>query len=72
MTYMIPRGITRGRIPQITLKLVSKGYIYGYASTYEEAQHLQEKPSQGIYAVYTHTDPFFVPPVEEQQGEPIE
>lgn len=71
MTYLIPDSITQGRIDKITLKLVSKGYMYGYASTYEDAQHLQEDSSQGIYAVYTHTDPFFVPPADEPQSEPV-
>jgi len=70
-TYLLPRPITRGR-RQVTLQIVAKGRMYSYAPSYEKGQHKQEKPSQGIYAAYTHTDPFFAPPAEEVQGKPVE
>ena len=69
-TYLLPQALTRGRT-KLTLQLVSKGRMYSYARTYERGQHKQEKPSQGIYAVATHTDPFFVPPAGDVQGKPV-
>jgi len=68
-TYMLPPKLTHGR-ERVTLRIVSKGRIYGYAPDYETAQHPQKAPSQEMHAVYTHTDPFFVPPAGEVQGAP--
>ena len=68
-TYMLPPRITRGR-ERVTLRIVSKGRVYDYAPDYETAQHDQKSASQEMHAVYTHTDPFFVPPAGEVQGTP--
>ena len=66
-TYLLPWHITKG-CQQVTLQLVSKGYLYGYAPTYEQAVHVQKDPSRGLYAAYTHTNPFFVPAESETRG----
>jgi len=66
-TYLLPRGITRGR-SRITLRIAARGLMYSYARSYEKGQHLQKTASQGIYAVYTHTEAFFRPPAGEAQG----
>jgi hypothetical protein len=68
-TYMLPRKITRGR-ERVTLRIVSKGRVYGYAKSYEKAQYRQVAPSQEIHAVHTHTGAFFAPPPGEVQGVP--
>jgi len=68
-TYMLPPKITRGR-ERVTLRIVSKGRVYSYASSYEKAQYKQNVPSQEIHAVYTHTASFFTPPAGEVQGTP--
>ncbi|NQT87401.1 hypothetical protein HQ560_11590 [bacterium] len=66
-TYILPLYITQGK-SRITLQIASKGFSYGYAPSYEKAQHKQTTPSQGIYAVTVHTDPFYTPPLDEVQG----
>jgi len=66
-TYLIPYHLTQGK-RQITLQIVSTGYLYSYARSYEQAKHDQKDPGRGIYAAYTHTDPFFPVPADEKQG----
>jgi hypothetical protein len=66
-TYLIPYHLTKGR-NEISLQIVSTGFLYSYAPSYERAKHDQKDPSRGIYAVYTHTDPFFPVPADEKQG----
>ena len=68
-TYLLPRHVTRGK-RRVALQIVSKGRTYSYAPSYERAQYKQQAASQGIYAVYTHTEPFFTPPADEAQGRP--
>jgi len=67
-TYMIPYHVTHGK-QRVTLEIVSKGYLYSYASSRKKAVHEQKEPSRGIYAAYTHVDPFFEVPEEEARGE---
>ncbi len=66
-TYILPQSMTRGK-STVTFQLISRGRLYGYASSFQQAQHKQTTPSQGIYRLYIHTNPFFVPPPEEKQG----
>lgn len=69
-TYLLPPCITRGKA-KVELQIVCKGRVYSYAPTYERAQYNQEKPSQGIYAAYSHTEAFFEPPAGEVQGKRV-
>jgi hypothetical protein len=66
-TLPLPRETTRGRT-QISLEIRALGRIWGYGATWEQFQKPMAKPSRGIYRLYTHTDPYFVPPAEEAQG----
>lgn len=66
-TYLIPWHITKGKT-SIQLELISTGYLYGYAPTYENAIRPQGGPSRGIYAATIHVDPFFSPAPQEKQG----
>ncbi|MCM8525095.1 MAG: hypothetical protein NE327_01165 [Lentisphaeraceae bacterium] len=67
MTYMIPRKLTDGKA-SVTLSIKSFGHFYSYAPNYDKAQHAQKDNSQGIYAIYTHTEPYFKPLSSEKQG----
>lgn len=66
-TYLIPYHLTRGR-DKLTLQIVSTGFLYSYAPSYEKAKHDQKDPSRGIYTAYVHTDPFFAVPADEKKG----
>ncbi len=67
-TYLIPYHLTQQGKDELTLQIVSTGFLYSYAPSYEKAKHDQKDPSRGIYAVYTHTDPFFNVPADERRG----
>jgi len=66
-TCLIPYHLTQGR-DELTLQIVSTGFLYSYARSYERAKHDQKDPSRGVYAAYTHTDPFFCIPANEKRG----
>ena len=66
-TYLIPYHLTQGK-DKLTLQIVSTGFLYSYAPSYEQARHEQKDPSRGIYAAYIHTDPFFTVPADEKRG----
>ncbi len=61
-TYPIPREMTQGR-SEVTLQIQAVG---------SEFERPMFKPSQGIYAAYTHTEPFSHFADDEPQGEPFE
>ena len=69
-TTLLPLSMTQGKTA-VTLKIVSTGELYGLGNggppsgTYQLNMTL---PSRGIYAAYTHVDPFFTPPASETQG----
>jgi hypothetical protein len=65
-TLPLPREMTRGRT-QIRLDIRALGRLWGYGVTWEQFQKPMAKSSRGIYAVYTHTDPYFVPPADAPQ-----
>ena len=62
VTYPIPREMTEGR-SNVTLHLQAAGESFGDP---------MDVPSQGIYAAYTHTEPFSGFAEQEPQGEPFE
>ncbi|MGC3990865.1 MAG: hypothetical protein QM796_14540 [Chthoniobacteraceae bacterium] len=69
-TTLLPLSMTQGKT-SVTLKIVSTGELYGLGAggppsgTYQLNMTV---PSRGIYAAYTHVDPFFTPPASETQG----
>jgi hypothetical protein len=69
VTLPLPPALTRGR-KELPLSIGAIGHIWPYGTTFEVYQHKLDKPSRGIYAVYTHTETRFVPPAGEKQGEP--
>lgn len=66
-TTLVPPEFTKGRT-EIPCEIRSTGRIWGYGGPFEVYQKNMEKPSRGIYAVYSHTDGCFVPPETEKQG----
>jgi hypothetical protein len=66
-TTTLPKAMTAGK-DSVKLEVRSLGRIWGYGDTWDAFQKKLEQPSRGIYGVYTHTDPFFVPASDEKQG----
>jgi hypothetical protein len=67
-TLPIPLSMTRGKT-SVPLEIRATGRIWPYGETYEIYQKVLKQPTRGIYRVYTHTDPCFVPPADEKQGD---
>lgn len=65
-TYLIPQPMTQGR-GEVTLRIGSTGQPTPYSTRKKEAE--QRDLSRGIYAAYTHTDPFFTPGAGEKTGQ---
>lgn len=68
-TLPLPRSTTAGK-EKVTLKIEANGPIWAYGETWDKFQKPLTTPTRGIYAVYTHTDPFFAPGDGETQGAP--
>jgi hypothetical protein len=66
-TTPLPLDMTRGKT-NLSFEIRCVGPTWGYASTFDKYQKPMTEPTRGIYALYTHTDGFFVPPAGEQQG----
>ncbi len=66
-TTPLPAKLTRGR-REIACEIRATGPIWAYANTFDRFQKPMTEPSRGIYGVYTHTEPSFVPPADEKQG----
>ena len=67
-TSPLPISMTKGKTV-LHCEVRCIGRIWGYGSTFEQYQKPMEKPTRGIYALYTHTDGYFASPPEEKQGE---
>lgn len=67
VTTVLPKAMTAGK-QRVRVGIRALGRIWSYGETWERFQKKLELPSRGIYAVYTHTDPFFVPPEGEVLG----
>lgn len=67
-TTVLPKSMTTGK-ESVRLDVCSLGRIWGYGETWDKFQKNMEQPSRGIYRAYTHTDPYFAPAADEQQGE---
>ncbi len=66
-TILLPPSLTRGK-SEIELTIRSFGPVWNYGETYERFQKFLEKPTRGIYRVYTHSGGRFVPDTSEKQG----
>ncbi|MFC8515435.1 Tat pathway signal sequence domain protein [Streptomyces sp. NPDC057257] len=66
-TLPLPEKITAGR-KKVTLEIRALGRIWSYGQNQAQLYYNMTTPSRGIYRLYTHTDPRFVPPKGEVQG----
>ena len=67
-TSPLPREMTQGKTT-LHCEIRSNGRVWGYGNTFAQYQKPMTEPTRGIYRVYTHTDPCFVPPASETQGQ---
>jgi hypothetical protein len=68
-TVPLPLSLTKGKTT-VTLKVAALGANWPYGTTFEQQQKNLTVPSRGIYRLYTHVEPRFVPDASEQQGTP--
>ncbi|MEA5429289.1 hypothetical protein [Arcicella lustrica] len=66
-TTPLPLSLTKGK-SQIQVEIRSNGPIWGYGQTWDKYQKDMVEPTRGIYAIYAHTNPDFVPDKKEKQG----
>ena len=66
-TLPLPERLTRGR-KKVKLEIRSMGRIWSYGQNADQLYYRMTTPSRGIYRLYTHTEPYFVPPKGEAQG----
>jgi hypothetical protein len=66
-TVPLPPSMTRGK-NTVSLKIAAIGAIWPYGTTFAQQQKTLTVASRGIYGVYTHVDPFFVPDPSDAQG----
>lgn len=66
-TVPLPLSLTRGK-NTLSLKIASLGPMWPYGTTFTQYQKDLTQPTRGIYRVYTHTNPRFVPDPSEKQG----
>jgi hypothetical protein len=70
-TSPLPLALTQGKT-EVQLQIRSMGRIWGYGMNWKDYQKDMTQPTRGIYALYSHTNGFFVPPASEVQGSPVE
>jgi hypothetical protein len=68
LTHPLPPELTRGK-RELSFEIRATGPIWPYGGPFEKYQKAMDGPGRGMYRVYTHTDGFFVPPADEQQGD---
>ncbi len=66
-TTPLPLELTQGK-QELHCEIRGTGRIFPYGTDFAQYQRVMIEPTRGIYRVYTHTDPFFTPPVNEKQG----
>ncbi|MDX2546827.1 Tat pathway signal sequence domain protein [Streptomyces sp. WI04-05B] len=66
-TLPLPEKLTASK-KKVTLEIRSMGRIWSYGQNAEQLYYKMTTPSRGIYRLYTHTEPYFVPPKGEAQG----
>lgn len=68
-TTPLPLQMTRGKT-NLDFEIRSYGPTWGYTGEFSKFQKPMAGPTRGVYAFYTHTDGYFTPPDDEQQGVP--
>ncbi|MET7745576.1 Tat pathway signal sequence domain protein [Streptomyces sp. NPDC005385] len=66
-TLPLPEKLTKGK-KKVNLEIRSMGRIWSYGQNQAQLYYNLTTASRGIYRLYTHTDPYFVPPRGEVQG----
>lgn len=66
-TLPLPEKMTAGK-KKVKLEIRGMGRIWSYGQNADQLYYKMTTPSRGIYRLYTHTDPYFVPPRGEVQG----
>ncbi|WP_406430796.1 Tat pathway signal sequence domain protein [Streptomyces sp. NBC_00631] len=66
-TLPLPEKMTAGK-EKVSLEIRAMGRIWSYGQDSSQLYRIMTTPSRGIYRLYTHTDPCFVPPKGEVQG----
>ncbi|GAB2961336.1 hypothetical protein GCM10023080_022040 [Streptomyces pseudoechinosporeus] len=66
-TLPLPERMTAGK-KKVTLEIRSMGRIWSYGQNPDQLYRTMTTPSRGIYRIYTHTEPYFIPPKGEPQG----
>ncbi|MEV6509843.1 Tat pathway signal sequence domain protein [Streptomyces sp. NPDC051642] len=66
-TLPLPEKLTKGK-KKVSLEIRSMGRIWSYGQNQAQLYYNQTTASRGIYRLYTHTAPYFVPPKGEVQG----
>ncbi|WP_060885542.1 hypothetical protein [Streptomyces caniscabiei] len=66
-TLPLPESMTAGK-EKVTLEIRAMGRIWSYGQNPEQLYRTMTTPSRGIYRIYTHTEPYFIPPKGEPQG----
>lgn len=66
-TLPLPEKLTADK-KKVTLEIRSMGRIWSYGQNADQLYYKMTTPSRGIYRLYTHTEPYFVPPKGEAQG----
>lgn len=69
-TQLIPESATKGR-DRIRVEIHAHGPFWGYGADFKQFQKNMIEPSRGIYAAYTHVDPYFEIPAGEKKAEAI-
>ncbi|MFI5880405.1 Tat pathway signal sequence domain protein [Streptomyces sp. NPDC051554] len=66
-TLPLPEKLTKGK-KKVSLEIRSMGRIWSYGQNQAQLYYSQTTASRGIYRLYTHAEPYFVPPKGEVQG----
>ncbi|MEU0811626.1 Tat pathway signal sequence domain protein [Streptomyces sp. NPDC005970] len=66
-TLPLPERMTSGK-KKVTLEIRAMGRIWSYGQNADQLYYKMTTPSRGIYRLYTHTEPYFIPPKGEVQG----
>ncbi|MFI6254006.1 Tat pathway signal sequence domain protein [Streptomyces sp. NPDC051016] len=66
-TLPLPEKLTEGK-ETVRLEIRSMGRIWSYGATQAKLYYNMTTASRGIYRIYTHTSPYFVPSSGEAQG----
>ncbi|MGP4050531.1 twin-arginine translocation signal domain-containing protein [Streptomyces sp. 2A115] len=68
-TLPLPEKLTRGK-KRVELEIRSMGRIWSYGQNQAQLYRAQTTPSRGLYRLYTHAEPYVIPPRGDVQGPP--